>query len=172
MEQAVGVTGDMAVDENAGETTSLHPRYKSLLRIRVAMVVAALVLAVAVLDIGPIRETPLPFGAAPALAALLALAAILVLPARRYRSWGYRINEEELHIRHGQFVRRRTIMPFGRVQHLDTSQGPIERMLGLATLTMHTAGTRGASVALPGLAHDEAARMRDRIRAEIRQDLV
>ena len=94
------------------------------------------------------------------------------LPRRRYRAWGYREGEDELHVRRGLLVRVRTIVPFGRVQHIDVAQGPIERRFGLATLILHTAGTRGASVPLPGLPHGEAERMRDRIRAKIRQDLV
>ena len=68
-------------------------------------------------------------------------------------------------------TRIRTVVPFGRVQHIDVAQGPIERSFGLATLILHTAGTRGASVPLPGLLFDEAERMRDRIRVKIRQDL-
>jgi hypothetical protein len=66
----------------------------------------------------------------------------------------------------------RTVVPFGRVQHIDTTQGPIERRLGLATLILHTAGTRSAAVSLPGLREADAEQMRDRIRAKIRQDLV
>ena len=62
-------------------------------------------------------------------------------------------------------------MPFARVQHIDLAQGPIERRYGLARLILHTAGTRGASIPLPGLAREEAEAMRDRIRAKIREDL-
>jgi uncharacterized protein len=103
--------------------------------------------------------------------ALLALFAILFLPRRRWRAWGYREEEDELHIRHGLLVRTRSVVPFGRVQHIDVAQGPVERRFGLATLILHTAGTRGAAMPLPGLPHAEAERMRDRIRAKIRQEL-
>ena len=104
--------------------------------------------------------------------ALLGLAALLVFPARRYRRWAYREGEDEIQIRRGTLVHVRTIVPFGRVQHIDVAQGPIQRPFGLATLILHTAGTHGASVRLPGLAHNDAEAMRDRIRAKIRQDLM
>jgi membrane protein YdbS with pleckstrin-like domain len=58
------------------------------------------------------------------------------------------------------------------VQHIDVAQGPIQRMLGLATLVLNTAGTRGAAVRLPGLLHGQAEGMREQIRGKIRQDLM
>ena len=61
-------------------------------------------------------------------------------------------------------------MPFGRVQHIDVDQGPLERAFHLATLTVHTAGSHNASVSLPGLAHEDAVAMREEIRAAIRRD--
>ena len=100
------------------------------------------------------------------------LAATLVFPVRRYRGWGYREGEDEIEIKRGRLIRVRTIVPHARVQHIDVAQGPIQRLFGLGTLILHTAGTHGASVPLPGLAYSDAEEMRDRIRAKIRQDLV
>lgn len=153
-----------------GAYAPLDPRQVSVIRLRLSAILLALVAAVAILDIGPLREAGVPPGV-PASAALLgALAAAALLPRRRYRAWGYRVEEDELHIRRGLLVRVRTVVPFVRVQHIDVAQGPIERLFGLATLVLHTAGTRGAAVALPGLAHEGAEALRDRIRAEIRQE--
>ena len=170
-----GVQPDEMQDElqpGAAAMTPLHPSQVSVLRIRTAL--AALVLAALAfaLDIGPLRETMLPAFAVPALAVLLGLALVAVLPGRRYRRWAYCEGEDELQIRRGMLIRVRTIVPFGRVQHIDVAQGPIQRPFGLATLVLHTAGTHGASVQLPGLAHADAEGLRDRIRAKIRQDLV
>ena len=61
-------------------------------------------------------------------------------------------------------------MPFGRVQHIDVDQGPIDRALDIATMTLHTAGTHNASVSLPGLGEDLAIRMREEIRAHIKRE--
>lgn len=152
--------------------TPLHPDQKKVLRIRTLLALPVLLVPAFVLDAGPLRETAVPFGLVLGLAALLGLLALVALPLRRYRAWSYREEEDELHIRHGLFFRMLTVVPFGRVQHIDVAQGPIERRYGLGTLILHTAGTRGAAVPLPGLPHEEAGRMRDRIRAKIRQDLV
>jgi uncharacterized protein len=155
-----------------GAMKPLHPSQLNVLRIRTALTAAAAALIALLADIGLLRGTMLPQFAVPALVAALGLVAILVFPGRRYRRWGYREGEDELHIRRGTLVHVRTIVPFGRVQHIDVAQGPIQRPFGLATLVLHTAGTHGASVQLPGLALGDAEAMRDRIRAKIRQDLV
>lgn len=151
--------------------TPLDPGQLGVLRVR-AVLTAVFPLALAIgLEFGALRETPVPPGLVAGVVAALALTAVLALPRRRYRAWAYQEGEDELDIRHGLLFRVRTVVPFGRVQHIDVAQGPVERRYGVATLILHTAGTRGAAVSLPGLAHSEAERMRDRIRAKIRQDL-
>jgi membrane protein YdbS with pleckstrin-like domain len=152
--------------------TPLHPSQIRVLTIRAGLLAAVLALAAFALDRGPLRRTAVPPFAVPIVVLALGLAATFVLPRRRYRRWGYREGEDELQIRRGMLVRVRTIVPFGRVQHIDVAQGPIQRPFGLATLILHTAGTQGAAVPLPGLLHADAEAMRDRIRAKIRQELV
>lgn len=152
--------------------TPLHPDQVKVLRFRALVASALLVLIAVGVDFGPLRETGLVAGIVPAVVLLLAALAVVLLPRRRYRAWGYDESEDELHIAHGLLVRVRTIVPFGRVQHIDIAQGPVERRYGLATLILHTAGTRGAAVPLPGLAQPAAESMRDRIRAKIRQELM
>ena len=150
----------------------LDPRQLSVLRIRAAIAFAMVLAAAAAIDIGFSEQLAIPRFYIVGAIALIALAGVLALPNRRFRAWAWREDEDELHIRSGMLFQQLTVVPFGRVQHIDIAQGPIERSHGLATLILHTAGTRGASVPLPGLARDLAEQLRDRIRAKIRQDLV
>lgn len=150
----------------------LDPRQIWVLRIRLAATLSLLLAAAIIIDLGWLRETNVAPYVVPAAALLLGLAALTVLPPRRYNSWGYAEGDDELHIRHGLWTRVRTAVPFARVQHIDVAQGPVERRFGLARLILHTAGTRSASIPLPGLAHEDAEAMRDRIRSKIRQDLM
>ena len=153
--------------------TPLHPDQVKVLRLRFAIVGLIPVIAAAALEVGGLmRDMGAPQGLVPGVVALIAAVAVLWMPGRRYRAWGYRESADELFVRHGLFKRVTTVIPFGRVQHIDIAQGPIERGYGLATLILHTAGTRSAAVPLPGLAHETAEAMRARIRAQIRQDLV
>ena len=49
------------------------------------------------------------------------------------------------------------------MQHIDLMRGPIERVFGLATLVVFTAGNEGSSFRVPGLAVGRAQELRDRI---------
>jgi len=84
-------------------------------------------------------------------------------PSIEHRHASWRLDEEGLEIRRGVFWRHQITIPLGRVQHADVSQGPLQRPLGLGTLTIHTAGTQNASVELKGLSHDTAIELRDLI---------
>ena len=95
----------------------------------------------------------------------------LVGPVRNYHSWGYRMDEEELRLVHGVLTNVETLVPLKRVQHLDISQGPLERAFGVCRLVLHTAGTAHSQVVLPGLTRETAEAMRSEIRAHIRQEL-
>ena len=163
----------MSGNEPGGERLMrpLDPRQLNVLRVRAALASLVPLLVAVAADLGPLRDTAVPAGLVAGAALLLGLVAIFVLAPRRYRAWGYFESDDELHIRRGLMVRVRTIVPFGRVQHIDVAQGPVERAFGVATLILHTAGTRGSAVSLPGVAAPEAERMRERIRAKIRQEL-
>lgn len=156
----------------AGAMTPLDPAQIKVLTIRAGLLAALVTLAAAAADLGLAGEMPLPRFHLTAVVLALGVVATLLLPRRRYRRWGYREGEDELEIRRGMLIRVRTIVPFGRVQHIDVAQGPVQRNFGLATLILHTAGTQSAAVALPGLRHADAEALRDRIRVKIRQDLV
>ena len=81
----------------------------------------------------------------------------------RYRHVRYRLDAHGVTIRRGVVWRTVTSVPTSRVQHTDVSRGPLERYFDLATLVVHTAGTRDASVSLSGLGHRAALALRDRL---------
>ncbi len=80
----------------------------------------------------------------------------------RYRSWGYLEREDDLLVRRGLLVRRLSVVPYGRMQFIDVTAGPVERWFGLATVQLHTAAA-GTDAKIPGLATAEAGRLRDRL---------
>lgn len=94
-----------------------------------------------------------------------------VAPARRFHRWGYMRQADELHIAHGTITHVETSVAFHRVQHIDVSQGPIERMCGVMQLVLNTSGTVNSRIRLPGLSRETAEGLRDEIRAHIRADL-
>jgi membrane protein YdbS with pleckstrin-like domain len=78
------------------------------------------------------------------------------------RTWRYAERDDDLLVRHGLFVRKLSIVPYARMQFVDVTAGPLERMFGLATVTMHTAAA-ASDARVPGLPTLEAARLRDRL---------
>lgn len=163
----------VAEDSNPveAELLPLDPRQKSVLRLRAALFGLIPVALLVVGDFFLSRELEWAAGIGTGIGILLYLFLVLVLPGRRYRRWGYYEGERGIRIASGLIVRRDTIVPYDRVQHIDVSRGPIERSFGVSTLTLHTAGSYNSTVDLPGLAIDEANRMRDEIRSYISEDL-
>jgi uncharacterized protein len=96
------------------------------------------------------------------IAALIVLR-LLFLP-RSLRSWGYAERADDLLVRHGLLYRRLSIVPYGRMQFVDVTAGPLERLFSLATVQLHTAAA-ATDAKIPGLRPDEAARLRDRLAA-------
>lgn len=103
---------------------------------------------------------------------LLLLVMVFIMPRRRYNRWGYAMSAGQIQIVRGYLFYTDTIVPFGRVQHIDVSQGPIERLFGVSSLVLHTAGTHNSTVVLPGLRREIAEQMRDDIREYIKADMI
>lgn len=140
---------------------------------RLAATISALVLGTAAavaLSVVRTRVPLPPLGLLLSPLLLLFAYTILIAPARRYRAWGYRLADDELRVAYGVWTRVETHVPLARVQHVDVSQGPIERAFGVCRLILHTAGTANSVVVLPGLARAAAEGIRDEVRARIRQD--
>jgi uncharacterized protein len=101
-------------------------------------------------------------GAAVAAGAVAIAVLVVVLLWNRYRSWAYREREEDLIVAHGVLIRRVCVVPYGRMQFVEVTAGPVERVFRLATVKLHTAAA-ASDARLPGLERDEAARLRDRL---------
>lgn len=97
-----------------------------------------------------------------AAAAIVAGAVAEIFVARRVRAWGYAEREDDLFVKRGVLFSRLSVIPYGRMQFVDVTAGPVERLFGLATVRMHTAAA-ASDARIPGLAADEAARVRDRL---------
>lgn len=102
------------------------------------------------------------------LRALLALSGILGWAAlswhwqrAAWRRTRYRVDDDGWHVRRGVFWRSETLVPRSRVQHVDVNHGPVDRHFGLASLKVHTAGTRMEAVTLHGLLEADAVALRD-----------
>lgn len=134
------------------------PRLLAVRRVQVAIVTAGLVVVAAVL--GSSAGGGVVVGAVGGALALGIAAEWFV--RRRITAWGYAEREEDLLVRRGVMFSRLSVVPYGRMQFIDVTAGPVERSFGLATVRMHTAAA-ASDARIPGLPRDEAARLRDRL---------
>ena len=86
------------------------------------------------------------------------------LVGRTVARWGYAETADELAITRGSLRRRLVVVPYGRMQYVDVQAGPLDQLMGLATVQLHTASP-GTTATIPGLPPAEAARLRDRLTA-------
>ena len=107
------------------------------------------------------------FGGAAA-AALIAGGPLLLIvflglawPSLSWRYFGFSLREHDLLVQRGVLYRRRTSIPVSRIQHVETRQGPFERMLGLSRVLVYTASGFSAEGSIPGLDTQRAEELRD-----------
>ena len=101
--------------------------------------------------------------AAAAVATVLGAAVfVIVVPLWRYRVHRWDIGPQAVYTRSGWLVQERRIAPISRVQTVDTYRGPLDRLFGLANVTVTTASSAGA-VRIVALDSDVA----DRIAAQL-----
>lgn len=109
---------------------------------------------------------------AAATAAGFLLGVTIISPPLAYARWRFSVDDELLLARYGIIWIEEKSIPISRLQHVDVLRGPIERLFGLATLVVFTAGTEGAHFRLPGLAVARARQLRDQILAARGDDVI
>ncbi|HEY0630247.1 MAG TPA: PH domain-containing protein [Sphingomicrobium sp.] len=148
----------------------VEPSYRNALRARAAAFWVPLFIVALVVNATVLMSTPFS-GILPMVIGLIGLSGITVAPDRVYKRLGYALDERLLRTVRGWLFHTDTVVPFVRVQHIDVTRGPFDKMFGTATLVVHTAGTHNSVVMLPGLSPERAAEIRDAIRSEIRTDV-
>ena len=96
----------------------------------------------------------------PAGVILLVTAIGLVITPRQARSFGYQLRRDDLVFRRGILWQRVVAVPYGRMQLVDITHGPLDRGFGIAQLKLVTAAA-STGVTIPGLTQEAAERLRD-----------
>ena len=90
-----------------------------------------------------------------------------VLPELRWRRWRWDLTDEGIDIRSGAISVNRTLIPWVRVQHVETQRGVLEQIFGLATVIVHNAASAHT---IPLLAQADAEELRERIARRAKTD--
>lgn len=140
---------------------SLHPRIRIVWILQAALSAAMLAAIVGVVGFFTLDIALwLPVAVFGGLFVLLATHSLL-----RYRIWRYEVREDALYLERGVLTRVKTVVPFVRIQHVDSRRSPLERATGLASTVVYTAGSRGADVTVPGLTPEDADDLQRRLKA-------
>ena len=110
-------------------------------------------------------DTPIWIG--PVLGVLLGVGYGAYLGGRRHGHYRWKLDDEGFAVRKGRMWQSETHVPATRVQHLDVKRGPLERSRRLATLVIHTAGTRLESIRVPCLDDGDAEALRSTLASRI-----
>ena len=139
--------------------TRVSPRLVTARRLVLCLVL--LVLVVAAVAVALIAQAPVAAAGAVLAGVVLAVWGCWIV-GRRVRSWGYAERADDLLVTSGVLRRRLVVVPYGRMQLVDVTAGPIDRAFGITTVQLHTAAA-ATDATIPGLVPDEAARLRDRL---------
>ncbi|MFN4243912.1 MAG: PH domain-containing protein [Tepidisphaerales bacterium] len=167
----VGVSGTSAWPSAAGEDADVAVQ-KLAPQVLVLWLVSGLISLGVVLAVSAsveflwLRHTawygrlPLPTGLLTGTATLLLGVVPLLMVPLRYRRWSYAIRQQDVLIESGVVWRVRRSIPRSRVQHVDIRSGPLDRMLGVVQVDLHTAGSLEAVASIPGLTPPAAEALR------------
>jgi membrane protein YdbS with pleckstrin-like domain len=87
------------------------------------------------------------------------LGTLIILP-RQARALGYMLREDDVVFRRGILWQRMVAVPYGRMQLIDITHGPLDRGFGIAQLKLVTAAA-STGVVIPGLTQQAAEHLRD-----------
>lgn len=91
---------------------------------------------------------------------LAILAWTLIITPRQARAYGYQLRRDDLVFRRGILWQRVVAVPYGRMQLVDITHGPLDRGFGIAQLKLVTAAA-STGVVIPGLTQQAAEQLRD-----------
>lgn len=113
----------------------------------------------------------------PVLLYVLALGPILllalsntILTIKGFRKKKYALRQRDIIYTKGLLWSVRTAIPFNRIQHAELKQGPVERIFGLHSLKIFTAGGQTSDLVIPGLREEVAQSIKDFILGKTAED--
>ena len=134
----------------------------NVFRILARAMLGALIPLIAIVPL--VRDDPAALGIL-----LLVLGAVLLLPfvvgTAQWACFRFRIAGDRLLIRKGVFRKTALDLPYERVQGINVRRSPVDRLFGLVTVTLDTAGSVQAEGKLPSIKAEVAHRLQRSVTA-------
>jgi len=154
------VTGSDPFGVPGAEWSRVSPRLTGLRRVLLVSL-AALVLA-ALVALAVLAPGTRPVGGAVAVMVLAIAGWGWWFAAVSVAAWGWVEREQDLIVTRGRLWRRLDVVPYGRMQLVDVTAGPLQRFFGITTVRLHTASP-SSRAHLPGLPPADASRLREQL---------
>lgn len=78
-----------------------------------------------------------------------------------YHQMAYALRDRDIYYKKGLIFRKTTVIPFNRIQHCEVNHGPVDRIFGLASLKIFTAGGQSSDLEVPGISEHKAHALKD-----------
>lgn len=85
------------------------------------------------------------------------------------KKYGFALREKDILYRRGYLVNKTTVVPFNRIQHVSISRDLLDKVFGISTLKIFTAGGSGSDIVIPGLTPDLALRLKGALAVKLAQ---
>lgn len=86
------------------------------------------------------------------------------------QSLGYALREKDIIYKRGFIFIKTTVIPFNRIQHASISRGVWDKILGISSLNIFTAGGSGSDITILGLDPEMALKLKEAIAVKISND--
>lgn len=139
--------------------------YKSILQLSLLFLLLIVLSSFFLDDIFKI-ENFIVFGISLALLFFLLLFYIIL----RQKFYGYAIREKDILFKKGLIIKKTIIIPFNRIQHISISIPFLDKIFGISSLQIYTAGGSNSDMNIPGLLPDIANNLKDAISSKITKD--
>ena len=153
---------EIALDDLPGmedlDWQKLHKDFVRRMQVQHALIALAPLAGVAVFSVLlhiPLLQTVLLWALAIGFAIVFVSWPRISVPRR-----GYVVRDKDIVFRSGVIWRSVTAIPYNRIQHVETSNTPLDRKFGVATLQLFTAGGSGGDLKIDGLGADVAEQLR------------
>jgi membrane protein YdbS with pleckstrin-like domain len=140
----------------------LHPNYlKSEILLTLIWILILLIIQIVIFIIlgGWAKQKIFLFIAIPVFT-LIGILPLIVVYLGFYNK-AYALRQRDILYKTGLLWRKTIVLPFNRIQHSEVNHGPIDRMYGLASLKLFTAGGSTSDLSIPGLNDEEAHRLKE-----------
>lgn len=134
----------------------LDAKYKFIKQINAVIVFIVFVAAFLLISFLAIKNVPVFILISIPLVLALFFTLRLIVVNLGFPKKGYLLREEDISYRSGLLIYKLTSVPFNRIQHVEVSQGLIEKSIGLSTVKIFTAGGSISDLAIPGILPDKA----------------